>query len=175
VEIAGKEAAETDTPKQEAVAGLQQDPVSLPCTSPSPIGVRYAPVLRREIETKYELKRPRDPTDASLKQAATKVELQIWRLGLSKSGGAFLSGSVTNRNDFALQQITLRCEFTTRKGPKVYFYKLAEVIEPLSLGPATINYTDHYLGAAPQDAGDADCTPDVVAVWSPGEDIQSRR
>jgi hypothetical protein len=175
VQVAGKERAEADTSKQEAVEGLPQDPVSLPCPSPSAIGVRYVPDLRREIEDKYERKRPRDPTDASLKQAATKVNLQIWRLGLSKSGGAFLSAFVTNRNDFALQQITLRCQFSTRNGPKIYFYKLAEVIEPLSLGPATISYTDHYLGAAPRDAADADCTPDQVAVWSPGEDIQSRR
>jgi hypothetical protein len=175
VEVAGKERAEADTSKQETVAGLPQASISLPCPSPSPIGVRYAPDLRREMEAKYERKRPRDPTAAFLRQAATKVEIQIWRLGVSKSGGAFLSAFVTNQNDFALQQITLRCEYATKNGPKVFHYKLSEVIEPVSIGPATINYTDHLLGAAPPGAGEADCTADEVAVWSPGEDVQSRR
>jgi hypothetical protein len=82
------------------------------------------PRLRREIEADYERKRPRDQTAALQKEAATKVELQIWRLGVSKSGGAFLSAFVINRNDFALQQITLRCEFTTAKGSRVHLYKL---------------------------------------------------
>jgi ribosomal protein L37AE/L43A len=168
VKPAGKEPAEADT-------GSPQDRVSLPCPSPSPIGVRYGPGRRREIKADYERKRPRDQTAALQKEAATRVEIQIWRLGVSKSGGAFLSAFVTNRNDFALQQITLRCEFTTAKGSRVHLYKLADVIEPLSLGPATINYTDHYLGAAPQDAVEADCIPDDVVAWSPGEDIQSRR
>jgi len=91
------------------------------------------------------------------------------------TGGTFLSAFVTNQNDFALQQITLRCEYVTKDGPKVFSYKLSEVLEPVSLGPATINYVDHYLGAAPLDARDANCAADEVAVWSPGEDIQSRR
>ena len=175
VKPAGKEQAEADTANQEPAEGSLQDPVSLPCPSPSPIGVRYSPGLRAEIETDYERKRPRDQTAALQKEAAAKVGVQIWRLGVSKSGGAFLSAFVTNRNDFALQQITLRCEFTTAKGSRVHLYKLADVIEPRSLGPATINYTDHYLGAAPQDAVEADCTPDDVVAWSPGEGIQSRR
>jgi hypothetical protein len=175
VRIAGPERPEAESPKQEAVEELPQDSPSLPCASPSPIGVRYAPGPRGEIEAAYERKRPRGQTAAFLKQAATKVEIRISRLGVSKSGGAFLSAFVTNRNDFALQQIVLRCEFTTRKGSRAHLYKLAEVIEPLSLGPATINYTDHYLGAAPKDAVEADCTAVDVAAWSPGEDIQSRR
>jgi hypothetical protein len=172
---AGKEQAGADTANEEPAEGSLQDPVSLPCPSPSPIGVRYGPGLRRDIEADYERKRPRDQTAALQKEAATKVELQIWRLGVSKTGGAFLSAFVINRNDFALQQITLRCEFATAKRSRVHLYKLADVIEPLSLGPATINYTDHYLGAAPQDAVEADCTPDDVVAWSPGEGIQSRR
>jgi hypothetical protein len=94
---------------------------------------------------------------------------------MSKAGAAYISAFVTNRNDFALQQITLRCEYVTKDGPKVFFYKLEEVIEPSSLGPATIHYVDHYLGAAPLDANQADCTPDEVVPWSPGDDIQSRR
>jgi hypothetical protein len=175
VKPAEKEPAEADTSKQEPAEGSPQDPVSLACPSPSPIGVRYGPGLRREIEADYKRKSPRDQTAALQKEAATKVELQIWRLGVSKSGGAFLSAFVINRNDFALQQITLRCEFATAKGSRVNLYKLADVIEPMSLGPATINYTDHYLGAAPQDAVEADCRPDDVVAWSPGEDIQSRR
>jgi hypothetical protein len=179
VEIAGKERVKTDTSKQETDAGLSKAMISLPCPTAAPIGVRYAPDLRREIEANYERKRPRDPAaaflSAFLRQAAAKVEIQIWRLGVSKSGGAFLSAFVTNQNDFALQQITLRCQYVTKHGPKVLHYKLSEVFEPVSLGPATINYTDYYLGAAPPDASEADCTADEVAVWSPGEDIQSRR
>jgi len=173
VEVAGKERA--DISKQETDEGLPQASISLPCPSPSPIGVRYVPDLRRDIEADYERKRPRDPTAAFLRKAATKVEIQIWRLGVSRSGGAFLSAFVTNQNDFALQQITLRCEYGTKDGLKVFLYQLSEVIEPVSLGPATINYTDHFLGAASPDAGEADCTADQVAVWSPGDDIQSRR
>jgi hypothetical protein len=137
--------------------------------------VRYAPDIRRETEADYERKRPRDPTAAFLKEAATKVEFQIWRLGVSKTGGAFLSAFVTNKNDFALQEITLRCEYGTKVGPKVFFYKLSGVIEPISRGPTTINYVDHALGAAPLNAMDANCTPDEVVVWPLGEDIQSRR
>ena len=175
VGVAGKERAGADTSKQEAAEELPQASIVLPCLSPSPIGVRYAPDIRREIEAEYERKRPRDPTDAFLRQAAAKVEIQIWRLGVSKTGGAFLSAFVTNQNDFALQQITLRCEYVTKNGPKVFSYKLSEVIEPVSLGPATINYVDHYLGAAPVDARDANCAADEVAVRSAGEDIQSRR
>jgi len=175
VKPAGKEPAEADSSNPEPAEALPQEPVSLSCPSPSPIGVRYGPGRRREIEADYERKRPRDQTAALQKEAASKVEIQIWRLGVSKSGGGFLSAFVTNRNDFALQQITLRCSFTTAKGSRVQLYKLADVIEPLSLGPATINYTDHYLGAAPQDAVAADCAPDDVVAWSPGEDIQSRR
>ena len=150
VEVAGKERA--DISKQETDEGLPQASISLPCPSPSPIGVRYVPDLRRDIEADYERKRPRDPTAAFLRQAATKVEIQIWRLGVSRSGGAFLSAFVTNQNDFALQQITLRCEYGTKDGLKVFLYQLSEVIEPVSLGPATINYTDHFLGAASPDA-----------------------
>ena len=56
---------------------------------PSPIGLRYTPDIRRETEADYERKRPHDPTVAFLKEAATKVEIQIWRLGVSKTGGAF--------------------------------------------------------------------------------------
>jgi hypothetical protein len=172
VEVVGRERAGAEP---EAAEELPQASIVLPCPSPSPIGVRYAPDIRREIEAKYERKRPRDPTDAFLRQAAAKVEIQIWRLGVSKTGGAFLSAFVTNQNDFAVQQITLKCEYVTKNGPKVFSYKLSEVIEPVSLGPATINFVDHYLGAAPVDARDANCAPDEVAVWSPGEDIQSRR
>ena len=175
VEVVGNERAGADTSKPEAAEELPQASIVLPCPSPSPIGVRYAPDIRREIEAEYERKRPRDPTDAFLRQAAAKVEIQIWRLGVSKTGGAFLSAFVTNQNDFALQQITLKCEYVTKNGPKVFSYKLSEVIEPVSLGPATINYVDHYLGAAPVDARDANCAADEVAVWSAGEDIQSRR
>jgi hypothetical protein len=40
---------------------------------------------------------------------------------------------VTNKNDFALQQITLRCDYGTRDGPKVVTYQLSEVIEPARL------------------------------------------
>jgi hypothetical protein len=170
-EVERKEGADISKPDE----GVLQASISLPCPSPSPIGVRYVPDLRRDIEADYERRRPRDPTAAFLRHAATQVEIQIWRLGVSKSGGAFLSAFVTNRNDFALQQITLRCEYGTRNGPKVFLYHLSEVIEPVSLGPATIHYTDHLLGAAPPDAEEADCTADQVAVWSPGEDIQSRR
>jgi hypothetical protein len=173
VEVERKERA--DISKQETDEGVSQGSISLPCPSPSPIGVRYVPDLRRDIEADYERRRPRDPTAAFLRHAATQVEIQIWRLGVSKSGGAFLSAFVTNRNDFALQQITLRCEYGTKNGPKVFLYPLSEVFEPVSLGPATIHYTDHLLGAAPPDAGEADCIADQVAVWSPGEDIQSRR
>ena len=36
-----------------------------------------------------------------------------------------------------------------------------------------INYTDHYLGAAPQDAVEADSRSVDVVAWSPGEGIQS--
>jgi hypothetical protein len=175
VEVVGRERAGADTSKPEAAEELPQASIALPCLSPSPIGVRYAPDIRRVIETEYERKRRRDPTDAFLRQAAAKVEIRIWRLGVSKTGGAFLSAFVTNQNDFAVQQITLRCEYVTKNGPKVFSYKLSEVIEPVSLGPATINYVDYYLGAAPVDARDANCAPDEVAVWSPGEDIQSRR
>jgi hypothetical protein len=82
---------------------------------------------------------------------------------------------VTNKNDFALQEITLRCEYGTKVRPQVFFYKPSDVIEPISRGPATINYVDHPLGAAPLDATDVKCTPDEVVVWSPDEDIQSRR
>src|SRR5262245_3702775 len=113
VKIAGQERPEPDTSGQEAVLE-PQEPVSLPCPSPSPIAVRYAPGLRREMEADYERKRPREQTGALLKEAATKVEIQISRFGVSKSGGAFLSAFVSNRNDFALQQVILRCEFTTR-------------------------------------------------------------
>ena len=173
VEVAGKEKGGADASKQEVVA--EQPSTGQPCPSPSPIGVRYVPDIQREIAADYERKRPRDPTFDSLKQAASKVEIQIWRLGVSKTGGAFLSAFISNQNDFALQQVTLRCEFVTKDGPKVFFYKISEVIEPSSLGPATINYVDHPIGAAPADARDANCTPDEVGVWYPGEDIQSRR
>jgi hypothetical protein len=173
VDVAGKGRVEVETSKQEA--GLPQRSMSLSCPSPSPIAVRYAPDLRRRMEADYEHKRPRDPTAALPRQAANKVEIHIWRLGVSKSGGAFLSAFVTNQNDFALQQITLRCEYATKNGRKVLLYKLSDVFEPSSQGPATINYTDHYLGAAPPDAGEVDCMADEVAVWSTGEDIQSRR
>lgn len=173
VEVEGKERAAIS--KQETDEGVSQASIFLSCPSPSPIGVRYVPDLRRDIEANYKRRQPRDPTAAFLRYAATQVEIQIWRLGVSKSGGAFLSAFVINRNDFALQQITLRCEYGTKNGPKVFLYHLSEIIEPVSLGPATIHYTDHLLGAAPPDAGEADCTADQVAVWSPGEDIQSRR
>ena len=173
VEVAGKERVEPDTSKEESRP--PQPPISPPCPSPSPIGVRYTPDVRQQIEADYERKRPHDPSVDFQTQAATKVEIQIWRLGVSKIGGAYLSAFVTNRNDFALQQTTLRCEYVTKDGPKVFLYKLSEVIEPSSLGPASIHYVDHFLGAAPLDASTADCTPHEVVVWSPGDDIQSRR
>jgi hypothetical protein len=173
VEVAGKERVGPDTSKEET--GPPQPPISLPYPSPSPIGVRYTPEIRQQIEADYERKRPHDLTVDFQRQAATKVDIQIWRSGVSKSGGAYLTAFVTNHNDFALQQITLRCEYVTKDGPKVFFYNLLEVIEPSSLGSATIHYVDHHLGAAPLDAKEADCTPDDVVVWSPGEDIQSRR
>ena len=44
---------------------------------PSPIGLRYTPDIRRETEADYERKRPYDSILAFLKQAATKVEIQI--------------------------------------------------------------------------------------------------
>jgi hypothetical protein len=83
--------------------------------------VRYAPDIRKEKETEYERKRPRDPSGVFLKQAASKVDIQIGRLGVSKSSNAFLSAFVKNKNDFAVQQITVRCEYVTRDGPKVVF------------------------------------------------------
>jgi hypothetical protein len=175
VEVAGKEKAQADALQPESAAVSPQASISLPCLSPSPIGVRYAPDIRKEKEAEYERKRPRDPNAVFLKQAASKVEFQIGRLGVSKSGDAFLSAFVTNKNDFALQQITLRCDYGTKDGPRVIFYQLSEVIEPASLGPATINYTDHHVGVAPPSASDVNCQPDEVVVWSPGEDIQSRR
>jgi len=175
VEVAGKEKAGADALQPESSAVPPQAPMSLSCLSPSPIGVRYAPDIRKEKEAEYELKRPRDPNAVFLKQAASKVEVQLGRLGVSKSGDAFLSAFITNKNDFALQQITLRCDYNTKDGPKVISYVLSEVIEPASLGPATINYTDHHVGTAPPNAIDVNCQPDELVVWSPGEDIQSRR
>jgi hypothetical protein len=173
VDIAGKEKAEPDPSTEETEP--PQPLISPRCPSPSPIGVRYIPEIRQQIEADYERKRPHDPTVDFQRQAATKVDIQIWRFGMSKAGAAYISAFVTNRNDFALQQITLRCEYVTKDGPKVFFYKLEEVIEPSSLGPATIHYVDHYLGAAPLDANQADCTPNEVVLWSQGDDIQSRR
>jgi len=175
LEVAGKEKAGADALQPEDTAVPPQALISLPCPSPSPIGVRYAPDIRKAKEAEYESRRPRNPNAVFLKQAASKVEVHIGRLGVSKSGGAFLSAFVTNKNDFALRQITLRCDYGTKDGPKVFSYQLSEVIEPASLGPATINYTDHHVGAAPANASDVDCKPDEVVVWSPGEDIQSRR
>jgi hypothetical protein len=55
--------------------------------------VRYGPSRRREIEADYERKRPRDQTAALPKEATTKIEIQIWQLGVSKSGGAVLRRS----------------------------------------------------------------------------------
>src|SRR5215472_15572712 len=46
VEVAGKERAEANTLKQGPDTGSPQTPISLPCPSPAPIGVRYAPDLR---------------------------------------------------------------------------------------------------------------------------------
>jgi hypothetical protein len=173
VDIAGKEKAEPDTSTEETEP--PQPLISPRCPSPSPIGVRYIPDVRQQIEADYERKRPSDPTAEFQRQAAIKVDIQIWRFGMSKLGAAYISAFVTNHNDFALQQITLRCEYATKDGLKVFFYKLEEVIEPSSLGSATIHYVDHYLGAAPLDADQADCTPNEVVLWSPGDDIQSRR
>src|SRR5262245_38220943 len=175
VEVAGKEKAGADASQPESVARPPQAAILLPCPSPSPIGLRYAPDIRKEKEAEYERRRPRDPNVAFLKQAATKVEMRIERLGVSKSGDAILSAFVTNKNDFALQPIPLRCEFGTRDGPKVVTYQLSEVIEPASLGPATINYIDHHVGTAPPSASDVTCRPDEVVVWSPADDIQARR
>jgi hypothetical protein len=175
VDVAGKEKAGADALQPERSAVPPQVPMSLSCLSPSPIGVRYAPDIRKEKEAEYERKRPRDPNDVFLKQAASKVEVQLGRLGASKSGNVFISAFITNKNDFALQQITLRCDYNTKDGPKVISYVLSEVIEPASLGPATINYTDHHVGTAPPYAIDVNCQPDELVLWSPGEDIQSRR
>jgi hypothetical protein len=61
VEVAGKEKAGADASQSESVAAPPQVLISLPCPSPSPIGVRYVPDIRKEKEAEYERKRPRDP------------------------------------------------------------------------------------------------------------------
>jgi hypothetical protein len=68
-------------------------------------------------------KRPRDPNDVFLKQAASKVEVQLGRLGVSKSGNVFISAFITNKNDFALQQITLRCDYNTKDWTEGHFVR----------------------------------------------------
>jgi hypothetical protein len=47
--------------------------------------------------------------------------------------------------------------------------QLTDVIEPLGLGPVTINYTDHYLGAAPQGAAEAPPTHTSSDLRAPGQ------
>jgi hypothetical protein len=173
VDIAGKERTAADSPKQES-AESEEPQVSAACPSPSPIGVRHPPEIRRAIEANYERTAARTRCYVSKGgcQQGRNPGLATWRLEIWRS---LCVRPVTNKNDFALEEITLRCEYGTKDGPKVLFYKLSEVLEPKSMGPATISYIDHYLGRAPPVRRRCELSTRRSCRLVGGTNVQSRR